>query len=549
MDVERLWPHLPDEWHIGRAVDLVAIAKPSEVDEAPRVTAGGNDVLIRLVRACGHRADAPEVEGWQSILSPIAKPRRGRRNARSCSGVVCIALQPGAMAEFVNAQTQGGVAITYVAGVENWPHRGTAAEAGVEGGLATMGVGYRVLRQKGRRALLELTTTTDEIDIARAIRKLGYHVSGDESGDQAERTGRMFLHRRTVTWGTRSFEAPLPAAFSRFLDGAPEILEERLGQALRRRYALARDPATSSFRLLDDERDMTIDRYGEDLVLSCYSNLDERTDAATFTRAIAAENRRAAGIGETLGARRVYLKIRPKQANTIVNAAAAGLAPKEPVWGPSRGNDERAIAVENDVRYWVKLGQGLGTGLFLDQRDNRRWIRDHATDKRILNTFAYTCAFSVAAAVGGARRTVSIDAAAPALEVGRANFALNDADDPQTHDTIRGDVFNWLPRMARRGDRFDVVILDPPSYSRVRKRRFSAMRDYADLVATAVDLLDEGGWLLASVNHTKMSRRRLHQAVIDGCGRRRRKIVAVEHRICGVDHPSGRMKSLLARVA
>ena len=108
---------------------------------------------------------------------------------------------------------------------------------------------------------------------------------------------------------------------------------------------------------------------------------------------------------------------------------------------------------------------------------------------------------------------------------------------------------SWLPRMARRGDRFDLVILDPPSYSRVRKRRFTVLKDYADLVLAALAVLDRDGWLLASANHSKLSRRQLHQMVVQGCKRAGRQIIETSHRPTSADHPSGRMKAIAVHLA
>ena len=110
-------------------------------------------------------------------------------------------------------------------------------------------------------------------------------------------------------------------------------------------------------------------------------------------------------------------------------------------------------------------------GLFLDQRDNRRRIRAQARGKDVLNLFAYTCGFSVAAAAGGAASTVSVDLSPKALEWGRANFALSHLD-PSDHQFIKSDAFDYLRRAARQGKRFDIIILDP-SELRPRQERQS----------------------------------------------------------------------------
>jgi len=324
---------------------------------------------------------------------------------------------------------------------------------------------------------------------------------------------------------------------------------EHLEAALHVRRPLADDPGTTAYRLVDvgAEADWSLDTYGPDLVLGLLPDLRPPLDPTAVAHELAAGTALAQALGRRLAARSVFLKVRPAQANTVVDATAVGLTPPEPVFGVRTAPDGAGVVLENGLRFHVRLGEGLATGLYLDQRDNRRWLLDQARGLRVLNTFAYTCAFSVAAAAGGAVRTVSLDAAGPALETGRANFDLNGLLDPERHDFLRGDVFHWLPRMAARGDRFDLVILDPPSYSRVKQQRFSAAQDYAALVATALRLLAPDGRLLACTNALGLDRRRLEQRVRDGARTAGREVVEVEPRPVALDHPSGRMKALVAR--
>src|SRR5436305_3148961 len=130
---------------------------------------------------------------------------------------------------------------------------------------------------------------------------------------------------------------------------------------------------------------------------------------------------------------------------------------------------------ENGVSYELSFEEGYSVGLFLDQRDNRRrFLVDHVSagfplfgpqsaGREVLNTFAYSCSFSVCAALGGGRVT-SLDLSKKYLEWGKRNFVLNGLD-PAAHDFIHGDVFDWLRRMAKKQRRFDAVILDPPTFS------------------------------------------------------------------------------------
>jgi 23S rRNA (cytosine1962-C5)-methyltransferase len=133
----------------------------------------------------------------------------------------------------------------------------------------------------------------------------------------------------------------------------------------------------------------------------------------------------------------------------------------------------------------------------------------------VLNLFAYTCGFTVAAAAGGARSTVSVDASKGALAWGRANLEENGLASP-AHSFIDDDVFEWLKLAGKRGERFDLVVLDPPSYATTKTSRFSASDDYADLVARVLALIAPGGRLLACTNHRATSvrqfRKRMHEA-------------------------------------
>jgi len=122
-----------------------------------------------------------------------------------------------------------------------------------------------------------------------------------------------------------------------------------------------------------------------------------------------------------------------------------------------------------------------------------------AEKQELLNVFAYTCGFSVAGAQAG-MRTTSLDLSKKYLEWGRRNFALNGLD-PAAHDFIYGDAFDWLRRLAKKGRRFDVVVLDPPTFSQSKENGvFRADKDYGKLVATALPLVKPGGVLLCSTN-------------------------------------------------
>jgi 23S rRNA (cytosine1962-C5)-methyltransferase len=157
-----------------------------------------------------------------------------------------------------------------------------------------------------------------------------------------------------------------------------------------------------------------------------------------------------------------------------------------------------SIVHEEGLRYEIDFLAGYSCGLFLDQRANRRQLRAFGV-ANLLNTFAYTCSFSVAAAAGGAR-TLSIDLSKAALERGRRNFALNGLS-REGHRFVADDAFDVLARLARRGEKFDAIILDPPTFSRGRSGRlFRAQRDYRRLIELAVPCAAPGAVILLSTN-------------------------------------------------
>ncbi len=172
---------------------------------------------------------------------------------------------------------------------------------------------------------------------------------------------------------------------------------------------------------------------------------------------------------------------------------------------------------ENGLAYRIDFQGGYSQGLFLDQRDNRLALRRRMNPGgAVLNCFAYTCAFSVAAAAGGAR-TVSVDLSRRSLDWGRENFRLNgfDPDEGDAHRFLAGDVFDALQRLARRGERFDTIILDPPTFARDRKGRvFRVADDFGTLAALAAPLLTADGALLCSSNARSLTAPGFRQMIL-----------------------------------
>ncbi|MEY2555530.1 MAG: rRNA (cytosine1962-C5)-methyltransferase [Verrucomicrobiota bacterium] len=158
----------------------------------------------------------------------------------------------------------------------------------------------------------------------------------------------------------------------------------------------------------------------------------------------------------------------------------------------------QTIATEHHLKFGIDFGAGYSVGLFIDQRENRRFVRQ-SKPKRVLNCFAYTCSFSVAAASAGAQ-TVNVDLSKKSLERGRQNFALNSLS-TEGHQFIADDVRPVLGRLARRGQKFDMIILDPPTFSRTKGGdAFHVESDFEELIVSALELIERDGRILLSTN-------------------------------------------------
>ena len=162
------------------------------------------------------------------------------------------------------------------------------------------------------------------------------------------------------------------------------------------------------------------------------------------------------------------------------------------------GTSLQTIATERHLKFGIDFGAGYSVGVFIDQRENRRYVR-HIAPKRLLNCFAYTCSFSVSAACVGAN-TLNVDLSKKSLARGRENFALNNLPTID-HRFIADDVMDVLPRLARKGEKFDVIILDPPTFSRAPGgKTFQVENDFEKLLVNALELTERDSRILLSTN-------------------------------------------------
>jgi len=259
------------------------------------------------------------------------------------------------------------------------------------------------------------------------------------------------------------------------------FFRDRVRRALALRQAF--DPEqTSAYRLIHSEGDglpgLIVDHYAGILVVQVHTRGMERLRSLLID-----------ALRDETGARGILLR------NDSQSRRREGLEVEEPL-AVSGDVPERIIVRENGVRFLVDPWQGQKTGFFIDQRDKRAALRQYARDKRVLNCFSYTGGFSVYAALTDpGTRVTSVDVSAPALEMARENFSLNGLD-PDRHEFLIADVFDYLAQARRDGALFDVVILDPPAFARSQGARSQALKAYRRLNTLGMQVLQPGGILL-----------------------------------------------------
>jgi len=387
---------------------------------------------------------------------------------------------------------------------------------------------FHVIETHGGQTLVEAepyTGRTHQIRVHAA--ESGFPILGDTLYDGTE-AGRVFLHAAELSFkhpetGLEcNFKSPVTALHLVGRVPSPGVPRPEYAD---RRLGFIDTAETDAFRLIHGASDGWPGWYVEKLgnYLLSQSEYPLTTGQQAALSELLQETK-------TIGAYH-------KNLNRQVRRTATADASPQLVLGEAA--PERFEMRENGVKFELSFGEGYSVGLFLDQRDNRRRfltghiaagfsfagmgrqpseVADHKPVGRanavpllggvrgglprsteILNTFAYTCGFSVTAALGGARVT-SLDLSKKYLEWGKRNFALNGLD-PAQHDFIFGDTFDWLRRLAKKGRAFDSVVLDPPTFSQSKESGvFRAEKDYGKLVTAALAVLKPGGILLASTN-------------------------------------------------
>jgi 23S rRNA (cytosine1962-C5)-methyltransferase len=314
-------------------------------------------------------------------------------------------------------------------------------------------------------------------------------------------------------------------------------------RALAARQTLLTDPHSNVCRILNGAADgipgLVIEKLGDVLIAQLHDGRLRLSESET--RNLCAHARRR------LGARAVYRKDFARDRS----AAHRSLSQQHSDATPWVGEPVEAElpVLENGIRFLIRPYDGYSVGLFLEHRDNRRRLRELAAGLSVLNAFAYTCAFSVATALGGAAATTSVDVSRKYLEWGQRNFAANGLD-LGSHRFICSDIYNYYRRARRQGRRFDLIILDPPSFGRARRprRTFVLAEDLEKLVAGAVELLNSAGYLLLATNHRGISCRRLEATVTSAPGSRPVELVDRLRLPLDFAGDQGYAKGLLARL-
>ena len=276
------------------------------------------------------------------------------------------------------------------------------------------------------------------------------------------------------------------------------FFETLFRQAKEKRSAYYQDDLTTAFRLFNQEGDdfggLTVDLYGDYAVFSWYNSYVyqiRKTISEAFRQVFP----------EVLG---TYEKIRFKGLDYESAHVYGQEAP------------DFFTVLENGVLYQVFMNDGLMTGIFLDQHEVRSSLVDGlAMGKSLLNMFSYTAAFSVAAAMGGASQTTSVDLAKRSRELSQAHFQANgiSTDD---HRFIVMDVFEYFKYAKRKDLTYDVIVLDPPSFARNKKQTFSVAKDYHKLISQSLEILNPGGIIIASTNAANVSRQKFTEQIDKG---------------------------------
>ena len=197
--------------------------------------------------------------------------------------------------------------------------------------------------------------------------------------------------------------------------------------------------------------------------------------------------------------------------------------------------DTKVLISENDVKYYVDICDGQKTGFFLDQKYNRRAVAGICKDKEVLDCFTHTGSFALNAVKGGAKHVTAVDISQTGIDQARENAELNGFGSKM--DFVVSDVFDYLPKVLNEGKKFDVVILDPPAFTKSRDSVKNATKGYKEINLRAMKILKDGGYLATCSCSHFMTQEVFLQAVASAAKDAHKRIRQVEYRTQGPDHP------------
>jgi len=301
-----------------------------------------------------------------------------------------------------------------------------------------------------------------------------------------------------------------------------DFLRRRLQAAFALRDLLVPPGETDALRLVNAESDglpgLVVDQYADLLVIQCLSS------GAEFWRASLLDL-----LGELTGVQRVY------ERSDVEVRVLEGLAERQG-WARGSGDLLPFTIQENGLSFLVDVVRGQKTGFYIDQRRNRRRLRELCAGKRVLNCFCYTGGFSVNARAGGASAVLSIDSSGDALRLAQENMLRNGLDDEGV-EWMEADVFRALRLLRDQGRQFDVVVLDPPKFAPTAAQTERAARGYKDINLLALKLLRPGG-VLNTYSCSGGVSPELFQKIIAGAALDAGvEVEIVEILAQGVDHP------------
>lgn len=303
-------------------------------------------------------------------------------------------------------------------------------------------------------------------------------------------------------------------------DGA--WFRRRVEEALALREPLRR-AGTTAFRLLNGEGDgvpgLVVDVYERYAVVSTYAAAVAELVVPPVVEALEA----------VLAPRGIVERLRqsPDEASAKGGKLKV-LSGREP--------PRELVVQEGDMRLLAELHHGQKTGLFLDHRDNRAFVRREAGACRVLNLFSYTGAFSVAAALGGASAVTSVDIAAGAIAAARENFELN-ALDLEPHEFVAKDVFEFAEAAKQARRSFELVVCDPPSFANSREQLFAAKRAYLRVNALGIALTSNGGMYAGASCTAQVSPAEFREILAEAAARAGRRFQVVHEAAQARDHP------------